>query len=156
MNNFCSRVTSRLNSLPRLRSWGELLLFVQIVCFASTVPLLMRLRLTTVQSLLAPRKVPLSPSHARVQQIVNYVTSAVRLGRPVIRDSCLIRGLTLYYFLNRAGLNIALYFGMGKLADEFAAHCWLVRDGEPFLECQDPRPLFSTVYCFHAERDAQT
>jgi hypothetical protein len=37
---------------------------------------------------------------------------------------------------------------MGQIDDQFAGHCWLVKDGEPFLESQDPRPVFAELCRF--------
>jgi hypothetical protein len=37
---------------------------------------------------------------------------------------------------------------MGKREEGFTGHCWLVKDGEPFLEVQDPRPLFTEMHRF--------
>jgi hypothetical protein len=63
-----------------------------------------------------------------------------------VRRGCLTRGLTRYYFLRRAGMDIALCFGMGRRNGEFMGHCWLVKDNEPFLEAEDPRPLYTVMY----------
>jgi hypothetical protein len=63
--------------------------------------------------------------------------------------------VTHYYFLRRAGLDVELSFGMGKLDDQYAGHCWLVKDGEPFLEDSDPRPRYATMYTF-SRRGQQT
>jgi hypothetical protein len=43
-------------------------------------------------------------------------------------------------------MDVALCFGMGRLDKEFIGHCWLVRDGEPFLEAEDPRPRYTEMY----------
>lgn len=53
---------------------------------------------------------------------------------PGIRRSCLTRGVTLYYFLTRAGVDVSLCFGVGTVEGVMGAHCWLVKDGEPYLE----------------------
>jgi hypothetical protein len=71
-----------------------------------------------------------------------------RFGRPFIVPGCLTRGLALYYFLRRLGLDVALVFGHGKVNDQFAAHCWLERDNEPYLEKVNPHSHFVPVYRF--------
>lgn len=76
------------------------------------------------------------------------MTLAPRIGRPLVRSGCLTRGVTLYWFLRRAGLEVELRFGLdpddaGDLTD---GHCWLTLDGEPYLEPRDPRPRFTEVY----------
>jgi hypothetical protein len=68
-----------------------------------------------------------------------------RFGR-LVSTSCLTRGLTRYYFLRRAGVPVTLCFGVGWPDGRFEAHCWLSRDGEPFLEARDPRPVFGETY----------
>jgi len=34
---------------------------------------------------------------------------------------------------------------------EFVGHCWLVRQGEPYLEKEDPRSLYTEMY--HISRE---
>ena len=65
-----------------------------------------------------------------------------------MRPGCLTLGLTRYYFFRRAGLDVSLHFGMGRIGKdkEFVGHCWLVRGGVPYLEKQDPRPLYVEMY----------
>jgi hypothetical protein len=55
------------------------------------------------------------------------------------------RGLTSYWFLRRAGLDVALAFGVGKMGGEDAAHCWIELGGVPLCEPTDPRPIFTTI-----------
>ena len=58
----------------------------------------------------------------------------------------LVRGLTLYRFLRRAGAEVSLRFGAGEMNGRFAAHCWIVYRGEPLAEPRDPRPLFTETW----------
>ena len=70
----------------------------------------------------------------------------IRWGRPLVRPGCLTRGITGYYILRRAGLDVALCFGVGLVpGTEVAGHCWLVLDGEPVLETAEPRPVFTEL-----------
>ncbi len=70
----------------------------------------------------------------------------IRWGRPLVRPGCLTRGITGYYILRRAGLDVALCFGVGLVpGTEVAGHCWLVLDGEPVLETADPRSVFTEL-----------
>ena len=71
---------------------------------------------------------------------------AIRAGRPLVRPGCLTRGVTRYYFFRRDGMDVSLCFGMGKFDEEFVGHCWLVKDGVPFMEPRDPRPLYTEMY----------
>jgi hypothetical protein len=53
-----------------------------------------------------------------------------------------------YRLLRRDGVDVRLVFGAGEADGAVEAHCWLERDGEPFLEDPDPRPIFRQVYVF--------
>jgi hypothetical protein len=43
-------------------------------------------------------------------------------------------------------MDVALCFGMGRLDKGFMGHCWLVNNGDPFLEVEDPRPRYVEMY----------
>jgi hypothetical protein len=127
------------------RSIPDVFLFFQVLFFAAAVPFLMRLKLSRLEVLLKPR----SPSPAdrdRVEQIAEYVELAIREGRPLVRPGCLTRGVTRYYFFCRDGMEVSLCFGMGQVDGKFVGHCWLVKDGVPFMETRDPRPLYAEMY----------
>ena len=132
--------------LKQLHSPGDLLLFSRIFGFAIIAPLLARLKLPKLDSLLTPldRHPPSDP--AQSQKIVAYTNAALYLGRPLLRTNCLTRGLTLYYFLRRSGLLVDLCFGVDNSSNEFVGHCWLVHDGMPFAEVGDPYPRYVEVY----------
>jgi Transglutaminase-like superfamily len=140
----------RLDALRHLRRPGDVGLLLRIFFFIAAVPMLLRLRLPRLEALLTPRRICSCPHTARVQEIIRAVDAVLHLGRPLLRPGCLSRGLTLYYFLRKAGLDVALCFGIGTLNGECVGHCWLVQAGEPFLEARDPRPLFTAVYTFPA------
>lgn len=142
----------------RLRSPDDVLLALRIAAFALAVPLLTRLPLRQLDALLrwGPRRRPAAPDE--VQRVVALVGAVLRRGRPLVRGDCLPRGLTLYYFLRRAGLDVRLHFGV--MADPGVdrapiGHCWLVKGGEPFLENRDPRPLYVELYHLPWERDGR-
>ena len=129
----------------RKRSTPDVFLFFQVLSFAAAVPFLMRLKLSRLEALLEPR-IP-SPAHRdRIEQITKYVELAIREGRPLVRPGCLTRGVTRYYFLRRDGMEVSLCFGMGQVDGKFVGHCWLVKDGVPFMETRDPRPLYAEMY----------
>jgi hypothetical protein len=127
------------------RSISDIFLFFQVLLFAAAVPFLLRLKLSRVQTLLEPR-IPSPPDQKRIEQITGYVEQAIRSGRPLVRPGCLTRGVTRYYFFRRNGQNVSLCFGMGHVEEKFVGHCWLVKDGVPFLEPRDPRPLYAEMY----------
>ena len=156
MKNYYAKAARRLANLPRFNGLSDFLLFSRIFVFAAIVPLLMRLPLPRLPSLLRPRRVPAVAGQAKVQQIASYVDGAMQLGTPLIQHRCLTRGLTLFYFLSRAGLDVELCFGIGSKEDNYPGHCWLVRDAESFLEPQNPYARYQTYYHFPAYRDSST
>jgi hypothetical protein len=129
-------------------AFSDLSLFTRILLFAASVPLLMRLKLTRLAALLEPGSAagPLDPTHAN--KICSYTEKAIRLGSPIVRRGCLTLGLTRYYFLRRAGMDVSLHFGVGRVGENesFDGHCWLARDGEPYYETRDPRPLYVEMW----------
>jgi Transglutaminase-like superfamily len=127
------------------RSFSDVFFFFQILVFAAAVPFLLRLKISRVEALLEPR-IPSRADRDRVEQIMEYVEMAIREGRPLVRPGCLTRGLTRYYFFRRDGMDVSLCFGMGQIKGEFVGHCWLVKDGMPFMEPRDPRPLYAEMY----------
>lgn len=141
-----SRLPSRLRALGELRGARETILFAYLSVFALSVPLMMRLSLPRLATLLtrAPRRQ--RPSPEAVDRLAALVGLAQRVGRPFVRGGCLTRGVTLFWFLRRAGLDVELCFGLSALEDDVDGHCWLTVDGEPFLERVDPRPRFPEVY----------
>lgn len=139
------------HKLPSLRSldrFGDIFLVAYIFFFAASVPTLMRMRLSTVGYLLEPRRVPAAVDPARVQKLIAYIEYMLEFGSPILKRGCLTRGLTLYYFLRRMGLNVSLCFGIGKVNNAFAGHCWLMKDEQLFLESSDPRAVFVQTYSF--------
>ena len=146
------RTSSRLRrfgGLHKLQAPGDALLLLRIYLFAASVPLLSRMPLPTLLPRLDTR-LATDASHRpeRAQKVVSY-TEAVLRRAPLARRDCLPRGLTLFYFLRRAGVDVALCFGTGSPEGDFAGHCWLVRDGEPYLEKASDF-TFEEIYRFPA------
>ncbi|MGH2391638.1 MAG: lasso peptide biosynthesis B2 protein [Chloroflexota bacterium] len=151
MNGWLRRLTSRRAVLSQVRSPGDAFLLFRVLTVAAAVPLLMRLPLPRVEALLEPRRAPCRPTPGQEDKIARFVLTVLSAGRPLIRRGCLTRGVTLYYFLRRAGAGVSLCFGMGasaEKADGFDGHCWLVKQGEPYLEPCDPRQLYTPMYAF--------
>jgi hypothetical protein len=127
-------------------------MFVRVGSFAATVPLLMRLPLPRIAAFLTrpprrsgKRRPP--PSEAEVQRLERVVSLAPRIAHPLVRYGCLTRGVTLFWFLRRAGVDVELRFGLdADDPDAVDGHCWLALHGEPFLERRDPRPRFAELY----------
>ncbi|HEY0510691.1 MAG TPA: lasso peptide biosynthesis B2 protein [Thermoanaerobaculia bacterium] len=128
-------------ALPRAR----------VLLFAALLPLVLRCR--KLPSLRAwveppagnpPGEAP--PGPEEVAALARRIDELLIAGRPVVRTGCMIRGLTLYHFLRRAGADVSLRFGVGRIRGEFAAHCWVVYRDEPLDELVDPRPLFTETW----------
>jgi hypothetical protein len=131
---------------------ADRLLRLRVYLFAVAVPLLIRLPLPRLGSLLTPCPARARADSRRGRQVQADVEAVLGSGLPLVRSGCLVRGITRYFFLRRVGLPVELCFGAGFVDGEFAAHCWLVRDGEPFLEGTDPRPAFAEMYRIPAAR----
>jgi len=136
---------------------GEGRLFaLHVFLFAAfAVPLLLRRRIDRLAPLIEPAATPQPPPAATaattatteaVNALVERIDRLLLAGRPFIRSGCLTRGVTLYYFLRRAGADVSLRFGMGEIDGSFSGHCWIDRDGEPLAERRDPRPLFVEMF----------
>ena len=137
----------RSRGLETLRTPSDALLLLRIYLFAASVPLLSRIPLPTLLPKLDTRtNAPHRPE--RAQKVVSYVEVVLRRA-PLARRDCMARGLTLFYFLRRAGVDVALCFGTGKPDGDFAGHCWLARDGEPYLE-KTSSFTFEEIYRFPA------
>lgn len=144
-----STVRSRLGALRQLSGPQEFFLLARVSVFAAAVPLLMRLPLPRAAALLtrAPRRRGRLASPAEIERLERLVAIAPRVARPLVRPGCLTRGVTLFWFLRRAGLGVELRFGLDPREENSTdGHCWLSLDGEPFLEKRDPRPRFAELY----------
>jgi Transglutaminase-like superfamily len=151
VSRWSSKLASSRALLAGVKGPRDVLLILRILAVAMAVPVLMRSPLPRVGALLEPRHVPLRSTPAQESRIVQFVLAVLRAGRPLVRKGCLTRGITLYYFLRRAGADVSLCFGLGagsEHADGFDGHCWLVRNGQPYLEARDPRPLYTPMYAF--------
>jgi hypothetical protein len=144
-----STLPNRLRALRELHGAREVILFAQLSAFAGAVPVLMRLSVPRWARLVTrpPRTRAVSP--AEIERLDRLIALAPRVGRPVVRAGCLTRGVTLFWYLRRAGLDVELRFGIEvarRSGGEADGHCWLALNGEPFLERVDPRPRFTELY----------
>jgi hypothetical protein len=86
-------------------------------------------------------------TRADIERLDRLTALAPRIAYPLVRTGCLTRGVTLFWFLRRAGLDVELRFGLDTGDIEAPdGHCWIALDGEPFLEKTDPRPRFVELY----------
>jgi len=139
-------VRDRLYALTLLQGPQDWLKLVQVCLFAATVPAAVRLPLPRLARLVTrpPRARPLDPDE--VERLQRVTVLAPRIARPLVRSGCLTRGITLFWFLRRAGLDVELRFGVDPRAEGDAdGHCWLTLAGEPYLERQELR-RFTELY----------
>jgi hypothetical protein len=146
-SNPLGNVAHRLRGFDELRSAREAMLFVYVSAFAAIVPLLMRMPLPRIAALLTRPPRRRTATGAEIERLNRLTALAPRVAYPLVRTGCLTRGVTLFWFLRRAGLDVELRFGLdtGHAADP-DGHCWLALNGEPFLEKGDPRPRFAELY----------
>lgn len=132
----------------RVPAVSNLYLFLRVFMFAVAVPFLMRLKLSRIASILEPGCEPRPVDPECIRKISAYTEAVAKRGKPLVRPGCLTLGLTRYYFFRRAGMDVSLHFGLGRVDkdNEFVGHCWLTRDGEPYLERRDPRALYIEMY----------
>ncbi len=130
---------------------AEAILFPRIALFAAVVPWLVRFPVRRLEAWVEPSCAPLSADTVQAERIIRLTQFICRFARPLIENPCQVRGLTLYYFLRRAGVDVSLVFGIGLVDTAYAGHCWLVKDGEPFLETRDPRQYFTGMYTFNSD-----
>ena len=126
---------------------SDRLFALRVVAFAATVPLLMRLPVDRLARWIAPSGSPVSePSLPDVLALVASIDHWLARARPIVKSGCLTRGVTLYRFLRRAGADVSLRFGIGRIDGAIAAHCWIVYRDEPLAERQDPRGVFTEMW----------
>jgi hypothetical protein len=151
MKTWWTPLLKKLAPLSQLRSPGQWWLLLRVFAFAAAVPLLFKLRISVLSRVLERRNRSAGwrgEDAGRCEQIIRYVGIAMAVGKPLVRPRCLIRAVTLYYFLQRAGMDLTLCFGAARREGwlvEAAGHCWLIRRGEPFLEERDPRASFVPI-----------
>lgn len=129
------------------RAPGDRLLPVRVLLFGLSVPFLLRRRPERMAELLEPAAPPPPAADpAAAAALAHRIDRWLRAGWPLVRRGCLTRGITQYRFLRRAGFDVSLRFGLGEVDGRFEGHCWLVRDGQPFLEKRDPRPIYTEMW----------
>src|SRR3954447_169713 len=93
----------------------DALLPVHVLLFAALLPLILRFRkLPDLPAWVEPAGEPPRPlSRDELAALVQRLDALLVSGRPAVRTGCMIRGLTLYRFLRRAGADVSLHFGVG-------------------------------------------
>lgn len=125
---------------------------VRVLLFAAASPLLLRaVKLERLGAWLEPKEAPARPRQTP-GDLVRRVDYLLRLGWPLVRRGCLVRGMTLYRFLREAGFEVSLCFGMGQPEGQpegdsgFTGHCWIELDGQPLAEKRDPRSIYTETF----------
>jgi hypothetical protein len=133
--------------------WSRRFEAAHVLLYAALLPLILRFRkLPDLPAWVEPAgPPPPPPAPEAVAALVERIDALLVAGRPAVRTGCMVRGLTLYHFLRRAGAAVSLCFGVGAIRGEFAAHCWVVYQGEPLEETVDPRPIFNETWRIEPE-----
>lgn len=161
----CS-VKSWSGRLSRRRAWwgvprhrAERWLFLQALAWGLWLSVLTRFRWSTLTGFVE-RQAGGSRAAAGpppdLERWVACVEAALAFGGPLVRPGCLVRGLTLFLLLRRAGVPVSLCFGIPRRDGAWtteAGHCWLEREGEPWAERKDPRPSFHALQRLPAVRE---
>ena len=130
----------------------------RVLLFAATAPLLLRLlELERLGRWLEPTpaaRIP-RPGRRTAEDLVRRIDRLLRLGWPLVRRGCLVRGLTLYRFLRKAGFDVSLCFGIGRPEGEadFTGHCWIEMDGRALAEKQEPRSIYTETFRISPPRE---
>ena len=153
MSIWWSRMTRWRQVARAFRHPSKLILYVDVALVALAAPMLARLKLPRLATLLGRGRAASAPDPARIDDLVASVASVLQFAAALIRPTCITRGLVLYHFLRRAGLDVQLCFGAGYPQGQFEAHCWLVYEEKPFMEPRDPRQWFTELYRMSPRRD---
>ncbi len=157
-SSIAERVKRRWRFVPKWGAWAEMGLFLRVLAFGLNVRWLRRLKWSRLHGLLERRFRRPSPAkvgnignigNVREGELLRCLEDALSFGRPWVPGDCLTRGLTRYYFLRRADVPVTLCFGVPLGGGGLVAgpgHCWLERDGAPFLEAADPRTAFLPIH----------
>jgi Transglutaminase-like superfamily len=128
----------RVYALTLLRGPRDWVKLVQVCLFGAMVPAMVRLPLPRLAALLTRSPRTCTPNPVEIERLERVTTLAPRIARPLVRSGCLTRGITLFWCLRRAGVDVELRFGLDPRVDQATdGHCWLALDGEPYLERED-------------------
>jgi hypothetical protein len=137
----------RVRALRQLDSPLDLLLILRILVYAAAVPALTLTRLTSWEHFAGGgRRRRAEGGSEVVNKTAAYFDAVLIAFRPVVRSGCLVRGLTLYHFLRKAGVDVSLRFGFVQVDGSFTGHCWLAKDGRPFLEPDRPDIAYTETF----------
>jgi hypothetical protein len=145
--SFWQSGADRVHALRRLDGPADLLLMLRILLYAAAVPAFTLTRITSWERFAGGRRASGNSAAPEViKKTVDFVDAALIAFRPLVRGGCLVRGLTLYHFLTKDGVDVSLRFGFVRVDGSVTGHCWLVRDGRPFLEPDRPSIAYTETF----------
>jgi hypothetical protein len=104
----------------------------RVAIFAiAVVPVLERLPPRAMRGLLAA--VPIGGGRD-LEPTAVAIERGLSARQRLLGGSCVVRALTRYYFLRRAGFAVELVFGIDPAGGRADAHCWVERGGIPYRE----------------------
>jgi hypothetical protein len=118
----------------------------RVELFAVSAHGLVHLRFEALAALLERARGASPLDLAELERVSRLVERALAHQLPFVRHTCLTRSVTRYYFLSRAGADVQLVFGLGEVDGRYEGHCWVVRDGEPYLEQTDQLATFTPIH----------
>lgn len=126
---------------------GDLWLFCRLTGLMALMPVLLRAwSLPTLLRVLGGRRGgQREPDRRQWQRIIRLGRRATGLYARLGRHICLMRSLVLFHFLQRAGLDVHIHFGLIN-NDPKLGHCWVSLEGEPFLENLDHAQDYLLLY----------
>jgi transglutaminase superfamily protein len=121
----------------------EKLELLRSLLVASASPLLARLPPERLARTLEPRR---TSARSQVSAAPATVERALAITSRLIRHTCYTRGITRYFVLSRSGFAVSLVFGIDPISEPPDGHCWIVLNGEPYLELNEPSERFTSVW----------
>ncbi|NIT14672.1 MAG: lasso peptide biosynthesis B2 protein [Candidatus Dadabacteria bacterium] len=140
--------------LNHFDSFGDVLLFFQILIFLTILPLLLKIfSLNTLMKLLSTESK--ADRDADAEKILRLTNLILHRNILVYKNICLKRSLTLYYFLSRMGQDVNIYYGVKKgekVGDESTVldgHSWIELNGKIFNESDKDAPnIYQITYSY--------
>lgn len=157
-------------SIKKIRSHfdsaKDVLLFLQIILFATALPLLIKiLSVPRFMQIITPGyPASATPSDLcgirdKIEKYTDYILSRNFWMYKMI---CLKRSLILYHFLRKYGMYVTVCFGvrykneLSGNADvkKMEGHAWLLYNGEIFLEKMvEETKTYKVTYCYPENKD---
>jgi hypothetical protein len=127
--------------LPWRERWwlAQSLVLLPVTALALRVVPLRRLRVVFDR----PRSKRRDNDVTRATRIAHMVAAAAEYGP--YRATCLPQSLVLQLLLRNDGMRGELKYGVRKVDDTVAAHCWVELDGAPLIDSPDVHRRFAVL-----------